>query len=280
MRRDNRRIMKDKMSGSDKVIFYSGIGVAILLIIIIALLTYANNLNNSESQELITFDEISQSQEIENDVIESIITTDETESASMEIGKTIEEAEETEEIISDSEKESRFEEIIDEDIKEEAIEVEEVVEETVSEQTVTETQQVEEKELVFQKPVEGEILRGYAKDNLVYSETLEEWVTHLGIDIKAEKTTVVQSAEVGVIKTIKNDPRYGLTVVIDHGNGFETVYSNLLSSEFVVEGEQVEKGQSIGTVGNTAPFEILDEPHLHFEILQDSIQVDPMLYLK
>ena len=47
-----------------------------------------------------------------------------------------------------------------------------------------------------------------------------------------------------------------------------------------IEGEKVEKGQSIGTVGNTAVFEIADEPHLHFEILKDSIQVDPSIYLK
>ena len=84
----------------------------------------------------------------------------------------------------------------------------------------------------------------------------------------------------GTVKSIKNDPRYGLTVVVEHANGFQTVYSNLLSSEFVVEGENIEKGQAIGTVGNTAVFEIADEPHLHFEILKDNIQVDPSLYIK
>ena len=98
---------------------------------------------------------------------------------------------------------------------------------------------------------------------MIYSETLKEWVTHLGIDIKADKTTVVKAAEAGTVKSIKNDPRYGLTIVIDHGDGMQTVYANLLTSEFVVEGEKVEKGQSIGTVGNTAVFEIADEPHLH-----------------
>ena len=115
---------------------------------------------------------------------------------------------------------------------------------------------------------------------MVYSDTLQEWTTHTGIDIKADKTTVVKSAEAGIVKTIKNDPRYGLTVIVEHENGFQTVYSNLLTSEFVVEGEKVEKGQSLGTVGNTAAFEIADEPHLHFEILKDSVQVDPNIYLK
>ena len=135
-------------------------------------------------------------------------------------------------------------------------------------------------ELSFEKPVEGDIVRDFAMDNLIYSETLQEWITHTGIDIKADKTTVVKVAESGTVKTIKNDPRYGLTIVVEHSNGFQTVYSNLLTSEFVVEGEKVEKGQSLGTVGNTAAFEIADEPHLHFEILKDFVQVDPNIYLK
>ena len=142
------------------------------------------------------------------------------------------------------------------------------------------TETAENKNLSFSMPVEGEIVKDFAQDNLIYSSTLEEWTTHTGIDIKADKTTVVKSAEAGMVKTIKNDPRYGLTIVIEHENGFQTVYSNLLTSEFVVEGENVEKGQSLGTVGNTAAFEIADEPHLHFEILKDSVQVDPKLYLE
>ena len=56
-------------------------------------------------------------------------------------------------------------------------------------------------------PVEGEVQKEYAKDKLVYSETLKEWVTHTGIDIKAEKTTVVKAAEEGTVIAIKNDPR-------------------------------------------------------------------------
>ena len=143
-----------------------------------------------------------------------------------------------------------------------------------------ETKQEAKKELNFERPVEGEIVKEYAKDNLLYSETLQEWVTHMGIDIKANKTTVVKSSEAGTVKSIKNDPRYGLTIVIEHDDNFQTIYSNLLTSEFVVEGEKVEKEQSIGKVGNTAVFEIADEPHLHFEILKDSLPVDPTIYIK
>ena len=111
------------------------------------------------------------------------------------------------------------------------------------------------KEVSFIKPTEGEIICEFAKDNLIYSETLKEWITHTAIDIKADKTSVIKSAADGIVRSIVNDPRYGLTVIIEHDDGYKTVYSNLLTAEFVVEGEEVKQGQTIGTVGNTAAFE-------------------------
>ena len=89
---------------------------------------------------------------------------------------------------------------------------------------------------------------------------------------------VISASEAGTIKSIKNDPRYGLTVTIKHDSGFETVYSNLLSAEFVSEGDSVKKGQTIGTVGSSAAFEITDEPHLHFEMKRDGETVNPSNY--
>lgn len=138
----------------------------------------------------------------------------------------------------------------------------------------------QEKDPTFIMPVEGEIVKHYGKEKLIYSETLKEWTTHLGLDIKADKTTIVKSSADGRVKSIKNDPRYGLTVVIEHQNGFTSVYSNLLTAEFVVTGEEIKSGQTIGTVGNSATFEILDDPHLHFEILKDGNSVDPEMYIK
>lgn len=134
--------------------------------------------------------------------------------------------------------------------------------------------------ITFIKPVDGEITKEFAKEKLVYSNTLEEWATHLGIDIKAAKTTVVKASEAGTIKSIKNDPRYGLSVIIEHQDGYETLYANLLTAEFVKVGEQVKQGQSIGTIGDTATFEVVDEPHLHFEITKNGEQIDPSTVIK
>ena len=136
------------------------------------------------------------------------------------------------------------------------------------------------KEVSFIKPVEGDIICEFAKDNLIYSETLKEWVTHTAIDIKADKTSVVKSSADGVVRSIINDPRYGLTVVIEHDDGYETVYSNLLTAEFVVEGEEVKQGQTIGTAGNTSVFESEMESHLHFEISKDGECIDPAILIK
>ncbi len=130
-------------------------------------------------------------------------------------------------------------------------------------------------ELHFSVPVEGEITKDFADSSLVYSETLKEWTVHLGIDIKAEKGSAVVASEAGTIESIKNDPRYGTTVTISHENGYKTIYSNLLSADFVTEGEKVEKGQTIGSVGDSAAFEIADEPHLHFEMKKDDEIVNP-----
>ena len=158
--------------------------------------------------------------------------------------------------------------------------VENSIDNKILENTTVVENQVAVKELEFQAPVAGEIIKDFAIDNLIYSTTLEEWTTHSGIDIKAEKTSVVAAAETGTVESIKNDPRFGLTIIISHENGFKTIYSNLLTTEFVSENEVVEKGQTIATVGETASFEVADESHLHFEIYKDGTPVNATIYLK
>lgn len=133
-------------------------------------------------------------------------------------------------------------------------------------------------ELHFIAPLQGEITKDFSDSSLVYSETLEEWTVHLGVDIKAEKGSAVSASEKGIVESIKNDPRYGLTVTISHENGYKTIYSNLLSAEFIAEGQEVEKGQTIGSVGDNAAFEIADEAHLHFEMQKDGETVNPSNY--
>jgi biotin carboxyl carrier protein len=123
------------------------------------------------------------------------------------------------------------------------------------------------------------VVTGLIKSNNVNVEVINTDAVWYGMTYKEDKE-VVKASEAGTVLAIKNDPRYGLTVIIEHDGGFKTVYSNLLTAEFVVEGEKVKKGQTLGTIGNSASFEISDKSHLHFEILKDSEYVDPSIYLK
>lgn len=282
MKRDLGRKNKEDMN--IKIIKYSTIAIAILTVIVFGVLIYSKKLNEDIKEGTITGEEIASILNNDN----SSNKVENTESASTEIGKSINEVtnevQENKNIMSNniasksnSESNKNTEKNI---LTTNQINSSNTTKQTNSKSEDTAKETESKAELNFEKPVDGDIVRDFAVDNLIYSNTLQEWTTHTGVDIKADKTTVVKSAEAGIVKTIKNDPRYGLTVIVEHENGYQTVYSNLLTSEFVVEGEKVEKGQSLGTVGNTAAFEIADDAHLHFEILKDSVQVDPNIYLK
>lgn len=267
MRRNNRRPFNNEERESKKLIIIS-ISVLIIAVLafIITFVVYSNYLN--KNVDIAEFDSYSIT---DLGKINGITSSE----ASSSIGKTVNEMQES---TNEIENTTNTEKI--------AINTSNMKKETTNEETKAQTTIVETKkeekvpDPTFKRPVEGEVTTNFAKDTLIYSETLQEWVTHNGIDIKADKTTIVKASAEGTIKSIKNDPRFGITVVIEHVNGYSTVYANLLTAEFVKEGEEVKQGQTIGTVGNTATFEIADEPHLHFEILKDNEYVDPNLYLK
>ena len=281
MRRDSRR-RNDDGKDSFKLIIYLAGGVLAIAVItfVVTFLLYNSKVNNSEGESVLSTEQIS-------DLIPNTNNTT-TEPASTGIGKTVNELE-------NSLTNTQANNVNANTTNTTSTENNTVSSNTTTNNTKTNTSKTntttnttttknetktETKEVKFIQPVEGEVIKKFAKDNLVFSETLQEWETHLGIDIKADKTTVVKVAADGVVEAIKNDPRYGLTVIIAHDNGLKSVYSNLLTAEFVTENEEVKSGQTLGTVGNSAAFEIADEPHLHFEILKDNEKVDPTIYVK
>lgn len=265
MRRERRGFNKDNIDFK-RVLYIAG-GILSLSIIAFVAVFILYGTGEQEQSQIARF----------NSSIVDDYMTNTTEETSSQMGKTINEVQE------ETVNEVKNEEADDENTKY-AVNTSNVAEDKPEETTEEEPKEEQKEEVVkdpeFKMPVEGEILREYAKDSLVYSPTLDEWITHNGLDISAPKTTVVKASAAGNVKSIKNDPRYGLTVVIEHVNGFTSVYSNLLTAEFIEEGEEVEQGQTIATVGNTATFEIADEAHLHFEILKDNESVDPELYIK
>lgn len=278
MRRENRRKPMDEGLDGKKMLYITGSVLALTVIVfVITFLIYGNKLDN----------DITLSKADNSNTIGNLVPVEET---STSYGKTVNEVKEEE-----SEDEQNTEKIAintsqmdttgnstNSSTSTAASNTNTTSNSNTTTDTATENNKTTEKvkDPEFKMPVTGEIIRDFANNKLVYSTTLDVWTTHNGVDIKADETTVVKAVADGTVSSIKNDPRYGLTVIVEHVNGYKTVYANLLSTEFVVEGEKVKQGQSLGTVGSTASFEILDEPHLHFELLKDNEQLDPELYLK
>ena len=136
------------------------------------------------------------------------------------------------------------------------------------------------KPLTFSKPLNGQIQKPYSIDKVIYSKTLELWKTHDGIDISSQIGENVKSIEKGTVEKVYDDSFYGTTVVIDHGQGYKSSYSNLNSKVSVKEKQKVTKGQVIGKVSNTSIGEIKDEAHLHFTLFKDNNNVDPTYIFK
>lgn len=128
-------------------------------------------------------------------------------------------------------------------------------------------------------PVFGNISIDYSDTELAYSKTIDSWITHSGLDLKAEEGSPVRAALDGTVSEITNDAKWGLTIVLDHGDGVYTKYCNLSTLDLVSKGQKVKKGDVISGVGKTALCEIAEDPHLHFELVRAEQNIDPKNYL-
>lgn len=131
----------------------------------------------------------------------------------------------------------------------------------------------------FTLPVFGQITFDFSKDKLTYSKTLDQWMTHNGVDIASDRGEKVKAVADSVVTDMKKDPRFGVTIILDHQNGYKTVYSNLADEEMVTMNQKLKQGDVIGSVGNSALFESAEAPHLHFEVWKNNLSVDPKLFL-
>ena len=102
---------------------------------------------------------------------------------------------------------------------------------------------------------------------------------HRGIDLSAPLGTPIRAPGAGVVQTATErypqGEAYGSVVVIDHGNGVQTVYAHLGTMK-VKAGEHVKQGQVLAEVGMTGR---TTGPHVHVEVVVDGARVDPAQWL-
>lgn len=99
---------------------------------------------------------------------------------------------------------------------------------------------------------------------------------HSGIDFVAPEGTSVQAAAGGTVSLAGSRPGFGNVVVIDHGDGYSTLYAHLSTVE-TTEGQSVERGEAVGTVGVSGNTTI---PHLHFEVHENGVERDPAEFME
>jgi murein DD-endopeptidase MepM/ murein hydrolase activator NlpD len=115
---------------------------------------------------------------------------------------------------------------------------------------------------------------GYITRGQVSSGASDE--VHPGIDIAVASGSLVRAAGGGTVHQQGEDPEYGLFVLLDHPDEYQTMYGHL-SRILVQPGASVAPGQVIGLSGNTGRS---TGPHLHFEVRQKGVSLDPRTMVK
>ena len=98
-----------------------------------------------------------------------------------------------------------------------------------------------------------------------------EYKSHTGMDIASNQGTAVYACDSGTVVLAQWYGGYGNCIMIDHGNGYKTLYGHL-SVISVSDGQTVSQGETIGQVGSTGNS---TGPHLHLEVYKDGSRIDP-----
>jgi murein DD-endopeptidase MepM/ murein hydrolase activator NlpD len=97
---------------------------------------------------------------------------------------------------------------------------------------------------------------------------------HTGIDIIGKKGTPIYATADGVVSSESEGTGYGITVIINHGRGYQTLYAHL-SKKNVRDGQRVRRGDVIGYMGSTG---LSVGVHLHYEVIKNGEKVNPIHY--
>ena len=148
----------------------------------------------------------------------------------------------------------------------------------------TDTPTIDEEENLlptFVLPVTGDISIDFSDTVPVFSQTMNDYRTHLGVDISASLGSDVIAVADGTVTNVWDDPFMGTCVSIEHSGNAVSIYKNLdpVVKDGIIIGASVKSGDVIGAIGESAMNEIAEEPHLHYELKIDNKHVDPKLHL-
>lgn len=127
---------------------------------------------------------------------------------------------------------------------------------------------------LFVLPLTNEVTKGYSDGKPAYSETMNDWRVHNGVDFKGETGQTVKALADGTILKVEEDALWGKVVTIDHGFGIHSRYCGLDVGGRKA-GQKVKVGEAIGMLTDI-PCERDEGSHLHLEILVNDDYVNPV----
>ena len=161
---------------------------------------------------------------------------------------------------------------------EEALDENENSEETASNIPTVDSQKQTKKKTSFASPIDmstAKISKEYSMDMVIYNLTLDQYMTHPGLDFEAPQGSGVKAVADGTITEVYTDDAYGITIDITHQCVYISRYCNLATDKLCEKGDTVKKGQVISNIGKSALYESMDKAHLHFELLKNGKVCDP-----
>ena len=132
-----------------------------------------------------------------------------------------------------------------------------------------------EKQKFYAPCNDGKVSRNYADTTLVWSPTLKQYSTHLALDFTSEDKNVYASCD-GTVQEVGYNSLDGYYVILSHKEGYVTKYLSLDAESTLKQGATVKQGQLLGKMSTTQGSESLDGDHVHFEVLKDGVNVNPL----
>lgn len=128
-------------------------------------------------------------------------------------------------------------------------------------------------------PVDGEVLKDYSADRVVYFETLAQYRTNPALLIAAQKGDEVKASADGVVTEITTSEETGRTLTMDIGDDFSVTYGQLMDIT-VGKGDEVSEGQVIGRIATPTKYYTVEGTNLYYQIREKGETVNPMVLLR
>lgn len=138
---------------------------------------------------------------------------------------------------------------------------------------------VSTKAITYSLPMENaSIVKDFSNKELQYNSTLKQWEIHKAIDIASDTSSNVYAIADGTVTNVYNNYLEGGVIEITHSNGIKSVYKSLADVS-VKNGDYVKKGNVIASTSTSMARESGTGNHLHFEMFENDLAINPNNYI-